>query len=883
MGLRHELLNRLKRLSLDQFQEVLFRLSIDVSYLPEVGASRAQRATALILRLEQEVSGLGRLQRLLDDLNWFKDFLPEGAYPVGGELLEREEARERQAMEEAAARDEDPQDYRITPEKFYTFRPEAAWLGVFRGWDSPRGFHSELVARVVDVSGGKNGCPMAAIIGSGGSGKSVALRRLAVDLAEQGHKVWWVEEPERLLRFGLSQLADAGDGPQFLLVDEVQSLEDEYVRRFRRDLQKHRSLILVVAGRRLPVAFRARLAPGVGLFVPDEAGDRLSILAKIGETAPAWAETARQLAAERLRGERLIRILVVLARQKAVPRNLQDLETTFLEILADDIERIRSSLPGLAEAVVDAAAVREVGRDISRQTLIVLADYHQPGVSIPTLLNEINGNPRWKLLAPLLSHDPEYDAVRFHHDELAEGLVVAGQRGLLGVRVIGDDAWRKATLDTVVSRGSASSSSYALSEFVRNRPGLLSREQAVGYVRQLLAAGNGHHAYLRLIVHDAVALEQEDRLELLVAAARVAPFNNWLWGTVWAWIQRHRRTREQRADFLEQLYGAGCRAISILIPLLQCLASGRARSLAKEWLRDRTMSPQVLCRSLDLLGKEATEQARRLLADPATHPHVVCRCLDVLEDEEAKEEAERLLAKSKDKEVLCRSLDLLGKEATEQARRLLADPATHPHVVCRCVGLLGEATKPFAVQCIRSWTETDAALVARCFQVAGATLEGRKAAEEMLEAWDESVPPQLRVVALRARLDTPVRTQRAHEVLDVWRRQFRPLVTAALTAFWNDPDSAIGYCRAVLARWRQEIVYRHKRRLPEYAGYIVKALSHPGLRQDARKAVQEMLLAEAESPGFLSGELRRQAENIMSGEWPPWSAPEEESSSLGGC
>ena len=34
-------------------------------------------------------------------------------------------------------------------------------------------------------------------------------------------------EPERVLRLSLSQIADAGDSPHFLLIDEIQSLEGE--------------------------------------------------------------------------------------------------------------------------------------------------------------------------------------------------------------------------------------------------------------------------------------------------------------------------------------------------------------------------------------------------------------------------------------------------------------------------------------------------------------------------------------------------------------------------------------------------------------------------------------------------------------------------------
>jgi len=877
MIVQEELLDRLERLLPGQFDEVLLRLEISFSYIPETRASRADRAIGLIRLLGQQKGGLARLQRLLDDLDWFKEFLPEGAYPVGQELLKREEARVRQAMEEAAARGEDSEDYRVTPEKFYTFRPEAAWLGVFREWDSPRSFYPELFRQVVSGIHGRNRCPAAAIVGTGGSGKSVAMRRLAVDLANHGYKVWWVDEPERLLRFGLSQTADAGDGPLFLLVDEIQSLEGEYVRRFQRDVQKSRSLILVVAGRNLPPAFRGRVRPGAGLFVPDVGADSVSILDKVAEVIPDWADTAKQMAAESLRQARLIRILWVLARRKAASRDLEELEKHFLEILADDLNRIRSVLPGLAEAVIDAAAVYEVGCQISRKTFTALADYHQSGASIPKLLEEITANPRWEALAPLLSYAPIYDVWRFHHDELVEGLILAGQRGLLTSRVVGDNAWRKATLETIINRGSGSSSSYTLGGFVRNCPGLVGKELALRYIRQLLTAGNGHHTYLRLIVDERLALKQDDQLELLLNAARIAPFNPWFWGAVWGWIQCHYHEEEHRADVLERLYKEGCQADSILIPLLDCLPPAKACTLAKQWLADLATVPNVLCRCIDLLGEEAKDEAKRLLKE-TKDKGVLCRCIDLL-GEEAKPAARTLLAdKHTASDVLCRCIDLLGEEAKPAARMLLTDKATASDVLCRCIDLLGEEVRPFAIEQLDAWTHRSPSLLARCLQVAGEIPQAQKAADEMLAAWDKRVPKSLRVAALRAPFDTQLRIQRAREVLNDWHRQHRRLAAAALTAFWNDPEAVTEYCRAILGRWHKEVLYQQKRRLPEYTGHIIKALSHPSLRQEACKAVQDMLAEEARSPGFLSTELRRQVENMIQGNWPPWTASKEKTS-----
>jgi hypothetical protein len=170
-------------------------------------------------------------------------------------------------------------------------------------------------------------------------------------------------------------------------------------------------------------------------------------------------------------------------------------------------------------------------------------------------------------------------------------------------------------------------------------------------------------------------------------------------------------------------------------------------------------------------------------------------------------------------------------------------------------------------------------VLVRCFQIAGETPEAEKAADEMLTAWDKRVPALLRVAALRAPFDTPLRTQRAREVLDDWHRQYRRLVAAALMAFWNNPNAVTRDCRDIISRWHKELVYRHKNKkrlqLPDYDGHIIKALFHPALRKEASQAAQAMLSMENYSPGFLSPELHRQAENIIRGEWQPWAVPSE--------
>ena len=867
---RQELLGRLKGLEAGQFEELLFRLSVDLSVLPAATVSQSERAIAAIRRLEQEEDGLARLARVLDDLDWFKEFVADGAYPVDQRLLQREIGREARAMEEAAARGENPEDRRVSPERFYAFRPEAAWLGIYRRWDSPRAFHKHLVDTTLRAADSPANCPAAAIVGPGLSGKSVALRRLGVDLAEQGHRVWWVEEPERLLRFGLSRLADVGEGPQFLLIDEIDYLEERYIRRLQSELARKRHLVLVVAGRSLPPLFRGVLRPGEGLYIPDDAGDRADILGKIGEMVPEWAAEARRLAGQPLKRERLLRLLLVLARRGTL-RHLREVETAFLQVLADDISRIRSVLPGLAEAIIDAAAIRQLGRDISRQTLLAIADHHQPTGAVSTLLQPIDGNPRWSVAEALVSWNSDYDTVAFHHRELADGLVSAGQRGLLGPRVTGDDPWRMATVELIAEQGSRFSSSSAVGAFARHRPDLLGGDDVVRHIRRLLAGGNGHHYYLTLLVDEAMVLHEEEREELLCAAAAVAPLNEHLWRPAWSYLQRHYQ-REDLALFGERLYGSGARSRAILNGLLGCLPTARARELAHEWVAAPRIPPDVLCRCLTILGKDAKEDAKALLGQ-SNDPRVLFTCLNLLGDD-AKEDAKALLKQSNDPQLLCSCLRVLGDDAKEDARALLKQ-STDPQVLCSCLRALGDEARPLAVETIRHWRNTNPALIVRSFQVAGASPEAREASQEILSAWDAGVPAMLRAAALRAPFDTPLRMLHAEQVLEGWRGHYRPLVAAALGAFWDDPHSVAVYCEDILGRWLPEILYRHKKRLREYDGHIIKALSHPSLRREANQVAHDMLSFESRSPGFLSVHLREQAERISRGEWPPWSGAED--------
>ena len=192
----------------------------------------------------------------------------------------------------------------------------------------------------------------------------------------------------------------------------------------------------------------------------------------------------------------LVQLLVVLADgQIPIPRTLEELETGFLDSLAAEIFRVKDVHPGFAQALLFAAVVRSTGADLSRTSMIALADYYQPGASFLSLLD--TGSRRWSVAELLTFHDPIHDTIVFHHDELAEGVVEAGRRGSFEPWVVLDDAWLRTALAKLIQLGSHHSSSLARDGLARAFPGLLSEDELLAATEMQAEPADVGHASLQ--------------------------------------------------------------------------------------------------------------------------------------------------------------------------------------------------------------------------------------------------------------------------------------------------------------------------------------------------------------------------------------------------
>ena len=95
-------------------------------------------------------------------------------------------------------------------------------------------------------------------------------------------------------------------------------------------------------------------------------------------------------------------------------------------------------------------------------------------------------------------------------------------------------------------------------------------------------------------------------------------------------------------------------------------------------------------------------------------------------------------------------------------------------------------------------------------------------------------------------------------------------MTAALNVFNDEPEAVTLYCKQILAQWEKDLIYRIEKKLPQYSGYICKAMRHPDLQDIVKTTAANMLQKEQEQPGFLDEELYQEAQNVLKGNFLPW-------------
>lgn len=668
-----------------------------------------------------------------------RDLLQHHIYPINEHLFTALEQLEAGYEELANKRDEPSDLYCATPEKFYTFRRGTSWIGVHRGWDVKRHFHDELLEQILRVPQSRFGKPpTAGIVGPGGSGKSISLRRLAIDLVGKDKDVWWVDQSSKLGVSGVQEKLGRGEvNHRFLLVDEVEHLDDKVAEEVLRLVSNTPSLNLIVAGRSLPGPIRGRLRSSDRLIELKLARDREAILDKIAEIKPEWSESARILKQAPFREARLIRVLLVLARAGAAPGDREELEQKFVEIVKDDVIRVADEVSArVALAVVESACVRTVGYDVSLGTFARLAGVSDVGEYDQSVLEPTGDNRRWQILSPLMEPDEQTETAVFQHDELAWGILEAAKQGLLmGTKLqcevpnaellppTGDPQWMRGVLQQILQEGSRPSSSVALYGFARDRMSAVGEKTIRSGLKTLLEQKNDHYRYLMMLVDGTLQLEKSECKRLLFKAAEIVPLKDVYWGFV---IHHQPWLRKDERLLRKLYYEVGCRAAPILVALLKILPKAEKQQLAKECLEssNRHTSEIALAASLRVLEDGGAPWVRDHIDEARVrrHAELYRSCLHALPREEASENVatvlntwwESLGEPGKESwinpEVIAACMKKQPQLGKIYARMYLErvhseNVVGHPAILGQSLDLLGTEASKYALSILSNWPE----------------------------------------------------------------------------------------------------------------------------------------------------------------------------------
>ncbi len=121
-------------------------------------------------------------------------------------------------------------------------------------------------------------------------------------------------------------------------------------------------------------------------------------------------------------------------------------------------------------------------------------------------------------------------------------------------------------------------------------------------------------------------------------------------------------------------------------------------------------------------------------------------------------------------------------------------------VLMACLKLLknDNYAQEFALKLLDNWKTTHHTLINQAFLAVGVNKHFQDRVISAFEDDWNKYPSAYKAVILRIPIDSPIRLQRAHDIVKNWRKYYRPLVSAALAVFYNCPEKVTAQCKSIV-------------------------------------------------------------------------------------
>ncbi|HCQ12422.1 MAG TPA: hypothetical protein DIU01_04015 [Flavobacterium sp.] len=394
------------------------------------------------------------------------------------------------------------------------------WYGIIHGYDVERNGYNTLKEIIIEsFTEEKHEKVTAIICGSGGSGKSTTLRRIAIDLHKEPIHIIWVHDSstKEFTEKGFPLIkseVEKNKELKFLIIieDWYRTFENENLGiDILKEAKNINNIRIIIGDRTIKKSYTAHRNNDFQLHLSSD--DNKEIINKIVERYPNW-----KLASERLLKENnnnykssLFLLLFILARinQKELNNtslNLSEPQQVFQRVIESDLRFIEKKHIGLAKALYYLGCVyAEHKITITYETFLKIADYYNEKNS--TEISDLFSNwnirsvilERLKIYISINELNDNHSIIQFNHDVLAD----------MGLRkVIMKESWDEfddtikiQLLNFITEKGDDYSASLFLNVMYYNFKNSNTQNKdyekfIIPYVNKLIEKGNQHFHYL---------------------------------------------------------------------------------------------------------------------------------------------------------------------------------------------------------------------------------------------------------------------------------------------------------------------------------------------------------------------------------------------------
>lgn len=467
------------------------------------------------------------------------------------------------------------------PIHFYSSNAFAQWYGILKNWDAPRQHYQAICQAIaesfVDTF---SDMPVAAIVrGEGGSGKSVLLRRIVVNLRNDYTVYWIADNAEDFLNNEWVYDIENNSNEKYLLI-----LEDWYRNFTKTEDQVTANKLLQKVRRKTNVRLLIgdRLSTQVSYPKNREAifdlvnEENASLLPHIIEFVPGWKEKFSEKQQTQLLRTGLFQLLFVYQHTDTF-KELPKAENYFLEIIQSDFKQLCNSdkpfYKGLAYALYSYANIyTEYSLRFSLDAIIAMAESYS-GQQLPFELNNeaLLENTIIKRYFDIVirKHGNEDSfQLRFLHDTLAEGWM---KIEVDNRRKFGSTILILETLEILKNVNRNMELSAFLSRIRILTPALLNDDKFISICEFLIRSRCDSHHYIQMLFSDKLLeISIEQRLAYIDQIIGLCNENNGFWSPIVGWVNKC-ISLDKKKKVLKNIVSAGNTCSSVLLGYYEVL------------------------------------------------------------------------------------------------------------------------------------------------------------------------------------------------------------------------------------------------------------------------------------------------------------------------